>query len=148
MAARARRVTQTTTYDFASVLTAVEDAGFFSKASCTILGRPGEPGDPTVNVTGSVDYSTYTAVALLSNIPCMIGVSRSGPQWNETKRGEETTSTGADFTIYLDGYFPTIEERYVADVTVQTRTTRYEIMNVQHASQLTFTRMGVRRFRL
>lgn len=139
---------QSLLYDLRETLRAVEQAGFFEHATCTILARLNDPSDPAVNAMGQADLATLSAVSGLSNIACMIAPRRSDPDQRGVERREEEFRTREERRVLLDGYYPQIEQRYVADITMvdSAQTTRYEIMAVESPSQETFTTLAVRRF--
>lgn len=121
------------------VMIEVKDSGLFVSL-CTIEQTSG-----TLTASGFPD-GTFTAIAGLSNIPCMRApVSMSFIRASEEKR-EPGIETLEPVHILLNGYYPAIPQltstrpslRAVVDGI------NYEVMGVEHDSQQQMTRLLAR----
>lgn len=132
-------------FDLGQALREVESDGLFVSL-LSIKRRPSTSGEPTTDTLGQVDTvpADYTAVAGLQNLPCMLAVYRMKPDMAAVQRLEDRYETLQERHCLIDGYFPGILQRDLATIDGQD----YEIMAVEHDSQHTLTRLGVRIFTL
>lgn len=137
-------------YDLSEALKLVEEDGLLLKVTATFLARTNDPGDPPVGPSGQPDLATFTAIPGLQNIPAMLAVWRAKPDIAAVSRLADRFDTLNERHMLLDGYYPQIKQRYVADVT-DTKTlavSRYEIMAAESDSQQNITRLAVRTYTL
>jgi len=130
---------QTLTSEFEAVVPAVYAQGLFNSLA-TIKQRPN-----TVTALGQTVMMDYEPIVGLENIPCMIAAqSPTTPPQTDTTRMQQQFDTRSQFHVLLDGYYPTIQQQYLAEV----NGTGYEIMAVEFDSQQTMTRLATRRYSL
>lgn len=130
---------QSLTFDLTDTLRAVEASGLFTSL-CSLF----EPSQ-AVDGLGQVDLSNYTPIAGLVNIPCMRAPLSTGERLTATERKTQTEiAEEQGFHVLLDGYYPTILQRYLALIDGDP----FDVVGVEWDSQHVMTRMHVRRYNL
>ena len=136
---------QGVTFDFDAVIAAVKAAGLMNSL-CTIQA-------PSGNFVNGVSDGIYSAVAGLSDIPCMDAVlSTSSIQATEIK-GLADIISSTPRHILLDKYYPQLDGLNWGDigwrvVTVNQKngiTVTYDLLGAERDSQSSQTRLKVRR---
>lgn len=123
-------------FDLGVTLTAVEDAGLFSSL-CTIK-RPTQ----TQNETGQASLGNPVAVVGMTNIPCMLApLVILRPQATDEIKLQGWTEEQSEFHLLLDGYYPGVLQKDVADVDGNV----YDVLGDESDSQRIMTRLAVRR---
>ncbi len=124
-------------YDLSAVLPAVEQAGLF--VSLATIQSPSQAPDSL----GQPDLVDWTDV--LVNIPCMIAPEGVGtPPIGDEMAMREWIAEKTEFHVLLDGYYPTILQRYRAVIDG----IPLDIKAVESDSQKIMTRLAVRRYSL
>lgn len=128
------------------VMPAALATGLFSSL-VTFQDRAG--GDnPLVDALGQVDLSNadYVDVSGLVDLKCMFAVERPGRPDVAGMRTPEYFVESAERHLLLDGYYPTVQERFIAVVD----DVIYEITpgSVENDSQKQMTRLAVRAYNL
>ena len=127
------------TITLGSVLTAVEDAGLFVSL-CTIQSPSQAP-----DALGQADLTNWTDVPGLVDLPCMAApLTIQRPSTSDEIMAPAFTAEMDTFHVLLDGYYPTIRQRYRAVIDG----TPLEIMGAESDSQAIMTRMACRRYSL
>ena len=131
---------QSLLYEIQSVMTDAVATGLFSSVA-TFYDRSGSV-DPD---TGQLDQTNLVAVSGLSGIACMIApmMSRGDPMV-QGFRAVQGYAEMPERHILLDGYYPTVIQRYIVDVDG----TQYAITpgGVEQDSQKQMTRLAVRTY--
>lgn len=112
----------------------METLADFTPATCTIQARTS-----SYISTGDL-LETYANVTGLVDIPCQVSVQGGFMKGGKEQRKESGDYTTFERLITLDGYYPTITETMQALIGGVT----YDIDAIDHDSQSTYTRLGVR----
>lgn len=118
---------------------AVAAEGLFNSL-CTIKQRTN-----TVSALGQTNMLGYEPIADLTDIACRFAPQSPGaPPQGDTTRMQQQFDTRSLFHVLLDGYFPEIEQQYLANL----NGVDYEIMSVEADSNFEMTRLAVRIYTL
>lgn len=130
---------QSLSYEFGQVMPAVAAEGLFNSL-CTIKQRSN-----TVSALGQTNMTSYEPIADLTDIACRFAPQAPGaPPQSDTTRMQQQFDTRSLFHVLLDGYFPAIEQQFLANI----NGIDYEIMSVEGDSNFEMTRLAVRTFTL
>ncbi len=131
--------------DLGGVLTAVEDAGLFVSL-CTIQSPSQAP-----DALGQADLTNWTDVSGMVGIACMASpLTINRPSTSDEIQANSYTAEMDTFHVLLDGFYPTIRQRYRAVISGGPFdvATALDIMGAESDSQGIMTRLACRRYSL